>query len=108
MIKTYLKGDQTMKKFLSLLLAVIMMVSCFAVYSFAENEAEPSVMLGDINGDKRINLTDLSALMKYLAKWDIYTHYPNFTLEAAEVTHDGEVNLQDATRLMKYIAGWGR
>ena len=97
-----------MKKIISLLLAVIMMVSFFAVYASAENEAESTVMLGDVNGDNFINIKDISALMKYLAKWDIYTHYPNFTLEAAEVTHDGVVNLQDATRLMKYIAGWGR
>ena len=58
-------------------------------------------LLGDISGDGKINLMDVSAVMKYIAKWDV-----ELTTEAADVTGDGKINLMDVSLIMKYIAKW--
>jgi len=58
---------------------------------------------GDVTGDGRVNLSDVSAVLKYIAKWEI-------TLDEVRVDFDenGRVNLADVNRMMKYIAGWAR
>ena len=63
--------------------------------------APPPMLYGDLNCAEKVNLTDVSILLKYIAKWDVSvdTYY-------ADVNRDGKVNLADASRMMKYIAKW--
>ncbi|MBE6707616.1 MAG: hypothetical protein E7578_00050 [Ruminococcaceae bacterium] len=61
-----------------------------------------SVMYGDVNGDEKINLSDVSKLLQYVAKWEV----ENFAEDAADVNDDGKVNLTDASRMLQYIAKW--
>lgn len=56
---------------------------------------------GDITGDEKINLTDVSTILKYIAKWDI-----EMNTEAADVNCDSKVNLTDVSTILKYIAKW--
>lgn len=56
---------------------------------------------GDVNGDTKINLADVSLILKYIAKWDVV-----LDLDAADVTDDGNVNLADVSLMLKYIAKW--
>jgi len=60
-----------------------------------------SPMYGDVTGDEKINLTDVSALLKYIAKWDI-----DINTELADVVPDGNINLNDVSAVLKYIAKW--
>jgi len=61
-----------------------------------------AVTYGDVNGDTKINLTDVSKLLQYVAKWNV----ENFAEAAADVNADGKVNLSDAARMLQYIAKW--
>ena len=56
---------------------------------------------GDVNGDGAVNLSDVTRLLQFLAKWDVVIDGT-----VADVTGDGKINLSDAALIMKRIAGW--
>jgi len=60
-----------------------------------------NVTSGDVTGDGKVNLTDASGILKYIAKWDI-----SMNTVAADVNCDGKVNLTDVSMILKYIAKW--
>lgn len=56
---------------------------------------------GDLNGDRSVNLSDVTLLLKSIAKWDVsYNPY------GADANEDGVANLSDATVMLQYIAKW--
>ena len=63
-------------------------------------EGEPSVVLGDVNGDGKINILDLAKLRKYVADSDSV----QIDLLAADVNGDGKINILDLAKLRKYVA----
>ncbi|MBQ7828055.1 MAG: dockerin type I repeat-containing protein [Clostridia bacterium] len=89
-----------MKRMFAVLFVVIMLLSCTAIFACAENA------VGDVDGDGYVNLSDIAAVMKYCAGWDVAEKYPDFSVTAADVNADGAVNLSDVARLMKYVAKW--
>ncbi len=64
-------------------------------------DADSAVYHGDADGDGKINLNDVSMILKCIAKWEVS---PN--PDAADVTGDDKVNLMDASLILKYIAKW--
>lgn len=58
-------------------------------------------MVGDINGDGKVNNRDAARLMQHLAGWDV-----EYVEAALDVNGDGKVNNRDAARLLQYLAGW--
>ena len=61
----------------------------------------PDRIPGDINGDKEVNIKDVTLLKQYLAKWNVKINEAN-----ADVTGDGVINVKDLTLLKQYIAKW--
>jgi len=59
------------------------------------------VIYGDVNRDGRINISDASAILKSIAKWNV-----NISSVAADVDHSGKVTLNDVSTVLKYIVGW--
>ena len=86
------------KRTLSLLVAVLMLLSAFAAFALP---AAAKTLYGDVYHDGAVNKKDSLALRKYLAdnKYDI-------DKEAADVYYDGTVNKKDSLRLKQYLAGW--
>lgn len=60
-----------------------------------------SGVTGDTDGNGKVNLSDVTLLMKHIAGWGVEIEIAN-----ADVNEDGKINLSDVTRLMQVIAGW--
>ena len=64
-------------------------------------------IVGDVNGDRVINQTDIDTLDEWLAEYDHDTDAPAFDIDedAADANKDGIVDGKDVTRIRKYING---
>ena len=56
------------------------------------------VLMGDVNGDGLVNLTDVTLLISYLVNGGV-----EIDLEAADVSGDGELSVTDVTRLIAIV-----
>lgn len=65
--------------------------------------AEPQVMLGDINGDEKVNIIDAGIIVQYAN--GINTNLSEKQLQAADVNGDGEVNIIDAGFIVQLANG---
>ena len=68
-----------------------------------EGGSTPEILYGDINGDGRVNLFDVIAMIKYYN--GIGDGLSEEQLKAADVTGDGKVNLFDVIEMIKYYNG---
>jgi len=59
-------------------------------------------MLGNINYDNVVNLSDVVVLAQVVAGWSGVSHN-EITLD---VNGDDTVDLRDVTHLAQYVAGW--
>ncbi len=67
----------------------------FSTYVLAESSHTP----GDIDGDGKVNITDVMQLLKYVAG------VTGVTVTYADVNGDGYENITDVMQLLKYVAG---
>ena len=67
----------------------------------ARTTSESKIVYGDLNSDGKVNLLDLIALRKYVAKWNM-----SFNEKAADCNADGKVNILDLILLRKHLAKW--
>jgi len=61
-----------------------------------------AVNYGDVNNDGDVNLSDVSKMLQFIAKWEL----ADFNEAAANVNGDDAVNLSDVTLMLQYIAKW--
>lgn len=59
------------------------------------------LIYGDADRTGKINLSDVAAILKSIAKWDV-----DLCHAAADVAMNGKVNLGDVSALLKWLAGW--
>jgi uncharacterized repeat protein (TIGR02543 family) len=64
-------------------------------------EGDPTVLVGDVNGDGKLNAKDVTAIMKHL----VGATPKNFVEAAADIDANGKVNAKDVTKLMKQLVG---
>jgi len=69
--------------------------------TYIVNVAKPDYIKGDVTGDGKVNLADVSLILKKIAKWDV-----TMIDAAADVTGDGKTNLADVSLILKKIAKW--
>lgn len=62
---------------------------------------EEAGILGDVNGDGRITISDVTAIQRHLAGIDVLT---GDALKRADTTGDGKVTINDASLLQMYLA----
>ncbi len=62
---------------------------------------EGTVVKGDANGDSKVNISDASLMLKYIAKWSV-----SINLDNADFDGNSKINLSDVSGVMKKIAGW--
>jgi hypothetical protein len=74
----------------------------FSTYILADEETTPSVLLGDVNRDGRVNARDARLLLRYAAGLADETE---LDLSAGDYNGDGRVNARDARALLRVAAG---
>lgn len=62
---------------------------------------EMDSLIGDVNGDGNIDITDATIVQKYAAEMVEFT---DMQKKAADTNHDGNVDVTDATLIQKYVA----
>ncbi len=65
-------------------------------------DEKPDVLLGDVNGDGRVNARDVRALLRYIAGLN---ESGTINEAAADFNGDGRINARDARALLRHIAG---
>ncbi len=59
-------------------------------------------IIGDANGDGKVNVADAAAMMKYIAGW----RGVKIDEGQADINDDGYVTLSDVSALLRRVAGW--
>ena len=73
----------------------------FKTKHFSEYEIrDTSFKLGDINGDGKINTTDLILIRRYMAEYEV----GSFNKLAADINGDGKINTADLILIRRYLA----
>ncbi len=67
------------------------------------NEVEiPKIVYGDADNSGKVDLNDVTAVLKHIAKWDL----TNFNVNNADADANAKINISDVTLLLKHIAKW--
>jgi metallophosphoesterase superfamily enzyme len=77
-------------------------VACAGDATYIATYTTAAVLLGDVNGDGKINARDARALLRYIAG---LVDESEIDLSAADYNHDGRVNARDARAILRFIAG---
>lgn len=70
-------------------------------YTFPKMPEEAMRTPGDVNDDTKVNLSDVSLMLKHIAGWEV-----SIDPFAADVNGDYKINLTDVSAVLKHIAGW--
>lgn len=73
-----------------------------AAYAVSNEYEMVKYIKGDVNGDKVINLSDVTMTLMYIAEWEL----EGFNEKAGNVDKNKIINLSDVIWMMKTIAGW--
>lgn len=84
-----------MKRVITVLLSILLLTVSLVP------AAASSAVMGDVNGDGKINIRDLGILIQYLNDYDVAAD-----LSVSDFNGDGTVNLVDAAVLQRYLNGW--
>ena len=77
-------------------------LECLGMYILVDQDTAPDVLLGDANGDGRVNARDARLLLRYAAG---LADEDEIDLAAADYNGDGRVNARDARGVLRYAAG---
>ena len=97
-------------KILPIIVLIAVVISAFAICSFAvyadDSAPEaPTVVAGDVNGDKKVELQDVLLLRQYFAYYDYSNGISNVDIcSGADFNENGTVELGDLVALRKYLA----
>ena len=72
-----------------------------------KEEEVPSILYGDVNGDGKINLTDVTMLKRYWSNYNQATGTSTIKVQpGADCNGDGKINLTDVTMLKRYWSNY--
>jgi len=62
-------------------------------------DVEEPVLIGDINGDGKVSMADLTLLIDYVLGYELDT----FNIEAADIQGDGRISIADVSSLIDMV-----
>ena len=63
--------------------------------------AESTVILGDTDGNGKVDINDATTLQRYLAEYEMTE---SFQIGAADTNEDGEITIVDVTFIQEWLA----
>ena len=90
-----------MKKFLSVLMPLLLIISAMfslSVFSSAKDPVKP----GDVNADGKITISDAKCVLKYAVG---LTDLSDAQFSMADVNHNGKVGIEDAKIILRCVVG---
>ncbi len=90
-----------MKKYLSIILCLVIMLSVFTVSANAQDV--PTYYYGDSNKNGVIDILDVSVIQKHIANFEGYD-FDEIQLTISDVNGNGEVDVNDVTLIQKYLS----
>ncbi len=92
-------------KGMSVLLVLAIAMTSLIAGSLTANAAEDNakIVLGDVNGDDKIDVADVTEVQKYIAGLVKFTDNQKKAVNAFD---DEKIDIADATEIQKYIAGY--
>jgi len=118
--------NKTKKIIAMIMLVIVLGVTFISTNTYASNDEK---IRGDVNGDGKINVTDVTILSAYLAKKinldktkmaradydgngsvttrdrDLITQIVKGGIKPGDMNGDGKINITDVTRVAAYVAG---
>ncbi len=92
------------KKIISIIMLIVILgISFITTNTYAADVKPGGYEVGDINGDGKINVTDVVILRAHLLKSKVLTE--TLKLARADFDFDGKVNNRDFNLLNKYVKG---
>ena len=82
---------------LIIIIAVLVMIPMFNA------SAERNKILGDVDGDGTVSITDVTAIQLHLADFD---QIAAENLRAADVDGNGKIEIDDASAIQRYLAAF--
>ncbi len=100
-LKSQFAGEAEIKDRNGKVLADEAVVPSDSTVSVNGNEVALLPVYGDADFNGKINVGDVTAMLKCIAKWDV-----TVSETGADSNRDGKINIGDVTLLLKYIAKW--
>ncbi len=91
-----------MKRILSITICVAIMLSAFAMNFTAGAVLDTSIVYGDFDGDKKIELEDAQSILKVAAR--LSSIKDDATFERCDVNNDGVITIYDARQTLRFLA----
>ncbi|WP_024833347.1 dockerin type I repeat-containing protein [Ruminiclostridium josui] len=89
------------KVFFSMILVLTLLIACCTFPAAAQ---EDGLVIGDANGDGKVNLVDLTLLNRYIS--GTINTFPYYMADyTMDVNNDGYINKQDADLLYSFLSG---
>ena len=101
---------QKTKRVVSLLLAVMLVFTCFTCLASvtayaADDDTDTAVVYGDVDGDGMVRINDATLLQRHLGEQEGYIlEKGSKAFIAGDVDGDGEITVQDVTLIQQYLA----
>ena len=88
-----------MKKLTAFLLTITLAITMFIIPANAADAED--MLLGDVNGDGMVTVSDATAIQWHLAEME---NIPEERMSCAMVSEDDEISISDATLVQMYVA----
>lgn len=90
-----------MKKIIVLVTSIFMFMNIFLPTSALAKENSLELVIGDVNKDESITISDATIISRYIAKLEILD---NDSKIAADFNKDGVITIDDVTAIQKFLA----
>ena len=99
-VALFFELNQTLKNIMKKILQSFIMLFAVLAATAGAHAADSVTVIGDVNNDGNVNITDVTGLISYLLGGGTQE---NFNTDLADINNDGTVNITDVTALISFV-----